>query len=126
MKKVLILDNDHGILEVMREALNYEGYDVKTIADCESIFPHIDEYQPDLLLIDYILNGVNGGEICHQVKLNKRTSSIPVIMMSAYPRIIESLGNYGCNAFVAKPFDLHDLMFRIAQLTTDPHKTLHA
>lgn len=125
-KKVLILDNDHSILGAMSEALNYNGYDVKTLTDGENIFTDIDEYRPDLVLIDYILNGVNGGEICHRLKLNDQTTSIPVIIMSAYPRIIESLGNYGCNAFIAKPFDLHDLIFRIDELTANPDKTLNA
>ncbi|MCJ8210466.1 response regulator [Mucilaginibacter sp. RS28] len=126
MKKVLVLDNDEAILEAMQDALNYEGYDVRTVTDCDCIFTLINEYQPDILLIDYILNGINGGELCHQVKNEEKTAALPVILMSAYPRIIDSLGNYGCDAFVAKPFDLYELTARMAQLISTTQHHLYA
>lgn len=116
MKRVLLLDNDESVLDVMQEALNYEGFDVKTIDRTDNIFPEIENYEPDVVILDYILNGINGGEICHQIKENKSTACLPVIMVSAYPRVLQSLGYYGCDDFIPKPFDLNDFVVRIKRL----------
>lgn len=127
MKKVLVLDNDEGVLDVMQEALNYEGFRVKIIEETDNIFSVIDSFKPDLIILDYILSGINGGEICHQIKANPKTTDIPVMIMSAYPRVIKSLGYYGCDDFIAKPFDLDDITERIKNLINKGmHKSLHA
>lgn len=127
MKKVLVLDNDEGVLDVMQEALNYEGFQVKIIEETDNIFPVIDSFEPDLIILDYILSGINGGEICHQIKANPKTADVPVIIMSAYPRVIKSLGYYGCDDFIAKPFDLDDIVERIKNLIDKGmNKHLHA
>lgn len=109
-KKVLVMDDDTSILEVIEEALSYENFQVRTTAESMTVLKTIDEYQPDFILLDYLVQEVNGGEICHQIKSNPATAHIPVIIMSAYPRVFESLGNYGCNAFISKPFDLTQLI----------------
>lgn len=71
------------------------------------------DYEPHLVLIDYLLKGINGGEVCHQIKSGYETSRVPVIMISAYPRVFESLGTYGCDEFIAKPFDLYSLVEKV-------------
>ena len=63
-----------------------------------------------LVIVDYILEGINGGELCHQLKINPRTKHLPVIMISGYQRVLESLGNYGADYFLPKPFDLNELL----------------
>jgi DNA-binding response OmpR family regulator len=120
LKRILVIDNDPGILDAMQEVLLYEGYDVMAMEDAGDILPTVKQYQPDLILIDYILNGINGGELCHQVKANIDTCHLPVILMSAYPRVLQSLGHYGFDDFIPKPFDLTDLTHRIAEQI---HKT---
>ena len=127
MKKVLILDNDEGVLDVMNEALNYEGFQVKIIEETDNIFAIIEGFDPDLIILDYLLSGINGGEICHQIKVNPKTTDLPVIIMSAYPRVIKSLGYYGCDDFIAKPFDLDDIVDRIKNLIDGRmNRNLHA
>jgi len=115
LKRILVIDNDPGILDAMQEVLIYEGYEVMVKEDASDILDMVQQHQPDLLLIDYILNGINGGELCHQVKVNDHTCHLPVILMSAYPRVLQSLGHYGFDDFISKPFDLTDLTGRIAQ-----------
>ncbi|HWD89167.1 MAG TPA: response regulator [Mucilaginibacter sp.] len=128
MKKVLLLDNDEDVLDVMQEALSYEGFEVKCIGQTNDIFPEIERYRPDVVILDYILDGVNGGEICHQIKENKKTSDMPVILVSAYPKVLWSLGDYGCDDFIPKPFDLDDFTGRILKLIDCKKKNnyLHA
>jgi DNA-binding response OmpR family regulator len=109
-KKVLVIDDDEAVLDVMKEALVYEGFEVKIADKADDIQGMISAYSPDVLLIDYILNGINGGEICHQIKENNSTGKLPVIIVSAYPKVLTSLGLYGCDKFIPKPFDLDDLV----------------
>jgi CheY-like chemotaxis protein len=130
MKRILVIDNDPGILDAMQEVFNYEGYEVVIEEGDGDILDMVQKHQPDLLLIDYILNGINGGELCHQVKVNPVTSQLPVILMSAYPRVLQSLGHYGFDDFIPKPFDLSDLTSRVAshiskipQYTSNHQKT---
>lgn len=116
-KRVLILDDDKDVLDVMQEALTYEGFEVYTITATDNIFSVLEEYHPDVLLIDYLLNGINGGEICSLIKKNELTCELPVVILSAYPRVIDSLGYYHCNKFIPKPFDLNELVEEINLLT---------
>ncbi len=117
MKRVLVVDNDPAILDVMEEILGYEGFEVKTYSDTDNIFNCISSFNPDVILIDYILNGINGGELCAQIKKSPETSHLPVIIISAYSKVLLSLGNYGCDDFISKPFELDHLISRISTLS---------
>lgn len=112
----MIIDNDGDVLDVMEEALTYEGFQVNVTKSTDDIFADLDGYKPDILLIDYLLDGINGGELCHQVKSNPSTSALPVVIISAYPKVILSLGTYNCDRFIAKPFDLDELVDQINSL----------
>jgi len=124
-KRLLIIDNDIEVLNVMQEALIYEGFEVKVLEEVNNIFDTIDEYQPDLIMIDYILNGINGGEICHEIKVRPQTSHIPVVIVSAYSKVILSLGNYHSDAFLAKPFGLDELVKLVNELLAGTALQLH-
>ncbi len=108
-KKILIVDDQNDTLDLLKEVFEDEGYEVTALPYTEDIIKSITQYQPDLVLLDFLLAGINGGELCHQLKTNSLSSHIPVIMLSGYPRVLESLGSYGEDAFIAKPFDLNHL-----------------
>ena len=116
VKRLLILDDDPDVLEVMQEIFLYEGFEVKAIESTTDIFNEITDYKPHIIILDYILKGINGGEICHQIKTNHLTSAIPVVIVSAYTKVINSLGHYGCDSFIPKPFDITDLVSRVKDL----------
>lgn len=116
IKRLLILDDDKYILDVMNEVFMDEGYNVKTIEDGDNIMNDIAEYQPDIILLDYILHGINGGEICHQIKTNAETAHIPVVIVTAYSKVINSLGHYGCDSFISKPFEIADIVQQVNEL----------
>jgi DNA-binding response OmpR family regulator len=109
-KRVLVIDNDEAILDMMKEALTDEKYVVQTSTTVHGIFDVIDQFNPALVLIDYILHDINGGEICAQIKKNSKTSHIPVIIFSGHSRVLKSLGTYGSDAIIEKPFDLADML----------------
>jgi DNA-binding response OmpR family regulator len=118
-KNIMIVDDNNDILDLLKEALEEEGYAVTALSYTEDIIKSATQYQPDLVMLDFLLAGINGGEHCHHLKVNPLTSHIPIIMLSGYPRVLESLGNYGADVFIAKPFDLHHLMATVKHLLED-------
>ena len=109
-KRVLVLDDDIAVLEAIETALTYEDFEVITMGRTYNIFKSIEEYKPDIILLDFILDGLTGGEICRNIKANPDTQHLPVIIISAYQGSMESLKAYGCDHFIAKPFSLKDLI----------------
>lgn len=112
-KRLLIVDNDENVLDVMKEVFEYEGFEVKTLRRTDDIFTDIAAYDPHVVMIDYILEGINGGELCHQIKHHDKTAHLPVIMVSAYSNVLNSLGHYGYDSFIAKPFDITELVAEV-------------
>lgn len=113
-KHLLILEDNLEILDILKDVFTEEGYRVTGITASEDIITTVREIKPDLILTDYILDGINGGEYCHQVKTEPSTAHIPVIILSAYPMVLGSLGNYGADAIVSKPFDIRNLSDTVA------------
>ena len=119
-KKILILDDNEDILEMMKVALEDEGHEVECMVNTDDIYKTISHTKPDLLIVDYILSGINGGELCHQVKNNPKTEHIPVIMVSGHQRVLQSLGTYGADIFIAKPFSLEDIVSNVNNCLMQP------
>ena len=117
-KRVLVLDDDIAVLEAIETALTYEGFEVKTLGRTYSILKSIEEYRPDVILLDFILDGISGGEICRQIKSSSQTKHLPVIIISAYQGNIEGLKEFGCDHFIPKPFDLIELHSGINKVLT--------
>ena len=113
MNRILLIEDDEAVRNVIQEAL--ADYTVVATDDTRNIFQLIEENQSDLVLMDFILTHINGGELCHQIKTNPSTAHIPVIIISGFPKVIYSLGSYGCDAILEKPFDLAKLLETVAE-----------
>lgn len=118
MSKILVVDDDIDILSVMEILLSMKGFEVQVISKGENTFPKIESFKPDLILLDVLISGYDGRVICKQLKSNKSTSHIPVIMFSAHPGAAAAISDYGADDFIAKPFDVNNLMQKVnAQLS---------
>jgi CheY-like chemotaxis protein len=107
-KHVLIVEDSEELISLYRDLLEQDGYRLSFLAGSDDIIKHLTELQPDIVLLDFLIAGINGGELCSQIKKNPATSRIPVIMATAYPRLLNSLGHYGWDDFIAKPFELEE------------------
>ncbi|TDQ11599.1 response regulator [Pedobacter metabolipauper] len=121
-RNILIIENDTDLLELLEEIFVHEGFQVRCLQETDDILRVLEDFNADLILVDYLLPGINGGELCAQVKRNSQTSHIPVIILSAYSQVLLSLGSYGCNAFVAKPFELKELVKEVNDCIADPSR----
>lgn len=121
MAKILVVDDDTDILSVMEILLTMKGFEVQVTSKGENTFPKIESFKPDLILLDVLISGHDGRVICKKLKSDKETSHIPVIMFSAHPGAAASIAEYGANDFIAKPFDVNNLMKKVnAQLGINP------
>ncbi|NCD69139.1 response regulator [Mucilaginibacter agri] len=117
MKKILLLDDNLDIVQIVEEVLAYEQYEVKSTMQGAGFLTLIESYSPDLIIIDYRLSDANGGELCAAIKSHARFRDIPVIIFTAYMQPGLDLRKFGCDAVIAKPFDLDELLTAVQSLT---------
>jgi DNA-binding response OmpR family regulator len=111
MRRILAVDDDRDILEVLQFILEDSGYKVDTLSDGRQLMDTIRDKHPDLILLDIMLGNMDGRELCKEVKSQLTTQNIPVIMISASHNIAATLKrDHGPNDFVAKPFDINVLL----------------
>lgn len=115
-KRILILDDDVAVLDILQVLLDYEGFEGIIIQKTDDLFSLIRCYQPALMLLDFGLHGITGGEWCTQLKATTEFRAIPVIIFTAYSNKGFKKGSFGCDDFIPKPFDLEDLILRIRSL----------
>lgn len=113
-EKILILDDDKDILEILTIILSESGYEIKTLSCGDSIFEELIQFEPNILLMDIMIADMDGLAICREIKENALTSSIPVIIISASHDLDKSLNLPGApDDFLAKPFDIDFLLNKI-------------
>jgi DNA-binding response OmpR family regulator len=113
MRKVLVVDDDKDILEVVELLLTIHNYTVNTIFRAADIFNEIKKFEPDLILLDVNIAGQDGREICKLLRTIKETENIPVILFSAIPGLEQSHLTCGATDFLTKPFDVSELIKKI-------------
>lgn len=111
MRRILAVDDDKDILDVLKYILEDSGYEVITLSDGHYLFDKINTAHPDLILIDIMLGNMDGRELCKDIKTRLETHEIPVVLISASHNVGSSLNQAGApDAFLAKPFDIDDLL----------------
>ena len=114
--KILLIDDDDRFIEVMQEFMDMEGFEFSGVALPLNIDYVVTEFQPDLIILDYRLNGCSSEEICLTIRENPLTASIPIIMLSAYPENQIPLSRLPVNTFIPKPIDLWSFSKTLEQL----------
>ena len=110
--KILVVDDDPNICELLRVYLENEGYEVKTANDGVEGISYFKMYSPDLVLLDIMLPRKDGWEVCRQIRKN---SNVPIIMITAKGEVFDKvLGlELGADDFIVKPFDMKELSARV-------------
>ena len=114
-KKILVIDDDPGILDSMKLLLKEFDYKVETSSNVKVAYG-LKEELPDLILLDIWMSGTDGRDVCSYLKGKKETKHIPIIMVSANKDTESIAKKAGANGFINKPFDMYELLNKIAQL----------
>ncbi|MFC0517886.1 PleD family two-component system response regulator [Mucilaginibacter angelicae] len=115
-KKIMIADDDPGIVDAVEMLLEFEGYEVISTVDGTTVL-EMKEDLPDLLLLDIWMSGEDGRDICRKLKEDELTRDIPVIMISASRDVRDSAIAAGADDFLAKPFEMDELLKKIVRFT---------
>ncbi len=113
-KNILVIEDNHAILDVITLILQSEAYKVAGLNRSADMMQHIDAFKPDLMILDIMLPDADGRELLSQIRNNQATTNIPVLMISAkYTAENIQHGDHKPNGFLAKPFDIDDLLDKI-------------
>lgn len=116
-EKILIIDDDSSIGDMMKLVLEFNGYDVivsEKPGEAEDI---ILTHHIDLIILDMLISGINGTDVCKRLRENKnvKISKTPILMMSALHDAGKKCKKAGANDFLAKPFEVDDLLVKVRE-----------
>ncbi len=112
-KKILVIDDDSAILDAITTLLKDESYDVRASSSALKILDKVTTYKPDVILLDVLLSGEDGRHVAQRIKSNKETNKIPIILLSAHTGMEKTINQAISDAFIAKPFDIDDLLNQV-------------
>lgn len=113
-KRILVVDDDPDIVLVLTSILEDAGYRVLAADATNYQAPLLDREPPDLILLDMLLSGHDGRDIARMLKGQQTTNHIPIIMLSAHPTAQREASAAGADGFMAKPFEMDDLLATVA------------
>jgi len=127
---ILIIEDDQGILKFLKRGLSYEGYQILVAEDGESGLQTAEEEEPDLVILDIMLPGMDGLEVCRQLRNEGDT---PILMLTAKDQTSDRVTglDMGADDYMVKPFEFRELLARIRALlrrtkpTQDKKLTFH-
>jgi signal transduction histidine kinase len=118
--KILIVDDAVDTVELLRKRFRSEGYDTAEAYDGEEALQKVEEYHPDLVVLDVMMPKLDGYEVCRRLKTDENTKYIPILMLTAKGEVENKVKGLeiGADDYLAKPFDYKELSARVKSLLT--------
>jgi len=117
-KRVLIVDDEQDVLDLLEVQLKSEGYGVLKAKSGEACLGILDKEKPDVILLDINMPGMSGWEVCSKIRFNPRTKSIPILFVTAkIDDYSQAMGKKGADGYIIKPFDTAELVKQIKKVT---------
>ena len=118
LKKILIVEDEHDLIKLLKYNLEKEGFKVGHTTDGSLALAEIRREMPDLVILDLMLPGMDGLEVCRQLRRNDRFASIPVLMLTARSEEADRVVGLeiGADDYVTKPFSMRELIARVRAL----------
>jgi DNA-binding response OmpR family regulator len=114
MPRIYVIDDDKDLLKVVKSLLMKKGFNVSTFTDWEIARDAMKIYEPQLILLDVFLSGIDGLDVCQKLKASPFTKHIPILLVSAFPRFADSaIHDYGADDFISKPFEVNELIQKV-------------
>ena len=114
--KILICDDDEGILDLVEFVLGSEGFDTIPEINSLNVANLVSKEKPDLIVLDLWMPVLSGDQVLHNLRSNAQTKDLPVLVISASTDGKDIAMNAGANDFIPKPFDLDQLLNKVRSL----------
>jgi putative two-component system response regulator len=116
--KILIVDDESSARAALETLLRREGYDVRDAADGRSALAACSEFKPDLILLDILMPGIDGFEVCRRIKETPETRLTPVVLITGLSDTEDRIRGItaGADDFLSKPIDINELLARTRSL----------
>ncbi len=113
--KVLVIDDEENIIELIKLGLKYEGFQVESASDGPEGLVAAQRINPNAIILDLMLPGMNGLEVCQQLRMNPITRDIPILMLTAKDEVQDRVTGLetGADDYLAKPFSFEEFVARI-------------
>jgi DNA-binding response OmpR family regulator len=118
-KRILVVDDDPDIRIMIKIMLEFKGYSVVAIERGDASEEMMMTGEFGLVIMDMLLSGMNGVDICAHIKQNQAIAHIPIVMISAHPNARATCLEAGADEFIAKPFDMQEILLSIKKLMPD-------
>jgi DNA-binding response OmpR family regulator len=117
-KKILITDDEVNIVTALQFVLERGGYVVRVAGTGDAVLREMEEFAPDLVLLDIMMPGLNGYEACQRIRQNPAWQKVKIIMLTAKGRDVDVTKGLamGADAYVTKPFSTKGLLTQVKQL----------
>ncbi len=114
-KKILVVDDEHDVTELLEYKLKQQNYHVQAINDPLMIMGTARQFQPDLVILDIMMPELNGIQICRMLRADPLMKEVPIIFLTARGEIEDRVKGFetGADDYVSKPFDTRELLLRI-------------
>lgn len=116
MKTIFIVEDETGIRDALQLLLSFENYDVRSFSTVEAFNKRDSSVIPDLFILDVKLPDGLGTDLCNQLKKDPRTVDVPIMIISAHAKASNVVDACEADEFVAKPFDIDDVIIKIETL----------
>jgi two-component system alkaline phosphatase synthesis response regulator PhoP len=125
MARILVAEDDPDIASLLAHYLQRAGFEADMVASGRDVLPRIKKAPPDLLLLDIMLPGVDGLEVCRAVRADEHTAAIPIIMVTAKGEESDRIVGLelGADDYITKPFSPNEVIARIRALLRRAHRT---
>jgi DNA-binding response OmpR family regulator len=118
-KKILVIDDEPDLLDIVRLMLKQDGYEILTARDGADGLEILAQQPVDLIILDIMMPAVDGWEVLRQLTHQDKTNSIPVILLTAKAQPIDKmlgLKVFGVREYITKPFEMKDLQQKVANI----------
>ncbi|MCC5841220.1 MAG: response regulator transcription factor [Opitutales bacterium] len=117
-QRILVVDDEADVTELLKFKLSREGYAVETIEDPLEIMGKARDFRPHLFILDIMMPDLDGHKICRLIRADRALQSVPIIFLSARGQIEDRIRGLelGADDYLAKPFEIQELLLRIASL----------
>jgi len=125
LQKVLVIDDEENIIEFVKLGLRYEGFQVESASEGEQGITLAQRINPELIILDVMMPGIDGIEVCQRLRENPTTRDIPILMLTAKDAVQDRIFGLdaGADDYLTKPFDFDELLARMRAILRRQKRT---